>query len=79
LGNKEKYPIDQKDDGGFYLINFHPTGELEAFICCVGKGSNQSSLFELRPDRVKNYDVRLRRLTYESLRLVQNPGAKSFV
>ena len=44
----------------FYLINFHPAGESEAFICSVAKGSNQSSLFELRPDRVKNYDITLR-------------------
>ena len=43
-------------------------------LCMKIKGSNQSSLFELRPDRVKNYDVTLRRLAYESLRLVQNPG-----
>jgi hypothetical protein len=33
------YPISKKDDGRFYLINFHPAGEPEAFICCVIKGS----------------------------------------
>ena len=44
----------------YISINFHPSGEPEAFIFCVAKGSNQSSLFELRPDRVKNYDVALR-------------------
>jgi PAS domain S-box-containing protein len=32
--------------------------------------------FELRPDRVKSYDVTLRRLACESLRLVQYPGIK---
>jgi hypothetical protein len=74
FGSKQNYSIGTRDNGGFYLINFHPSGEPEAFICCVAKGSNQSSLFELRPDRVKNYDVTLRRLAYESLRLVQNPG-----
>ena len=30
---------DVKKDGEFYLINFHPVGEPEAFICCVAKGS----------------------------------------
>jgi hypothetical protein len=39
LGHKEKYPVGKKDVGGFYLINFHPLGESEAFICCVAKGS----------------------------------------
>jgi len=28
-----------KNDGEFYLINFHPVGEPEAFICCVAKDS----------------------------------------
>ncbi len=36
----------------------------------VTKGSDQSSLFELRLDRVKNDDVTLKRLAYENLRLV---------
>jgi hypothetical protein len=27
------------ENGLFYLINFHPSGEPEAFICCVIKGS----------------------------------------
>ena len=39
LGSKEKYSTGKKDNGGFYLINFHPSGEPEAFICCVAKGS----------------------------------------
>jgi hypothetical protein len=60
LGSKQNYLIGKRDNGGFYLINFHPSGEPEAFICCVAKDSNQSSLFELRPDREKNYDVTLR-------------------
>ncbi len=37
--SKEKYSIGKKDNGGFYLINFHPSGEPEAFICCVAKDS----------------------------------------
>jgi len=39
LGSKEKYSTGKKDVGGFYLINFYPSGEPEAFICCVAKGS----------------------------------------
>jgi hypothetical protein len=39
----------------------------ETSICCVAKDSNQSSLFELRRDRVKNYDFTLGRLAYGSL------------
>jgi hypothetical protein len=35
LESKEKYSIGKKDNGRFYLINFHPAGEPEAFICCV--------------------------------------------
>ena len=31
--------MDKKNDDGFYLTNFHPLGEPEAFICCVAKGS----------------------------------------
>ena len=31
-----------KKDGGHFLINFHPTGELEAPICCVIKGSQSA-------------------------------------
>ena len=74
LGSNQYYSIGKRDNGRFYLINFHPLGEPEAFICCVAKDSNQSSLFELRPDAVRNYDITLRRLSYENLRLVQNPG-----
>jgi hypothetical protein len=74
LESIKKYIEGKKDNGRFYLIIFHPSGEPEASICCVAKDSNQSSLFELRPNRVKNYDFTLRRLAYESLRLVQNPG-----
>ena len=40
-----------------------PSGKPEDFRFCVAEGSNQSSLFELRPDRVKNYVFTLRRLT----------------
>jgi hypothetical protein len=39
LGSNEKYSIGKKDDGEFYLINFHPSGEPEASICCVAKDS----------------------------------------
>jgi len=39
LGCKERYSTGKKDDDGFYLINFHPLGEPEAFICCVAKDS----------------------------------------
>jgi len=39
LGSKEKYSIGKRPDLGFYLINFHPSDEPEAFICCVAKGS----------------------------------------
>ena len=35
------------------------SGTPEDFSFCVVKDSNQSSLFELRPDRVKHYDVTL--------------------
>ena len=37
--SKEKYSIGKKDNGSYYQINFHPSGEPEAFICCVAKGS----------------------------------------
>jgi hypothetical protein len=37
--SKEKYSIGVKDNGRYYQINFHPSGEPEAFICCVAKGS----------------------------------------
>ena len=30
---------ENKDANRFYLINFHPAGEPEAFICFVIKGS----------------------------------------
>ena len=39
LESKEKYSMGKKDDDRFYLINFHPSGEPEASICCVAKGS----------------------------------------
>jgi hypothetical protein len=35
------------------------SGTPEDFSFCVVKDSNQSSLFELRPDRVKNYNFTL--------------------
>jgi len=50
------------------------SGKPEDFRFCVAEGSNQSSLFELRPDRVKNYDFTLRRLDSEALRLLQRWG-----
>jgi hypothetical protein len=31
--------MGKKDENRFYLINIHPAGEPEAFICCVFKGS----------------------------------------
>jgi len=49
----------------------YPPGKPEKFKSCVAEGSNQSSLFELRPDKVKNYDFTLRRLGSEALRLLQ--------
>ena len=39
LESKEKNSMGKKDDDRFYLINFHPSGEPEASICCVAKGS----------------------------------------
>jgi hypothetical protein len=35
---KNTYQV-KKGDGRFYLINFHPLGKPEAFICRVAKGS----------------------------------------
>ncbi len=32
LSSKARYPIGKKDDSRFYLINFYPSGEPEAFI-----------------------------------------------
>jgi hypothetical protein len=37
MRRKAKYLISKKDYSRFYLINFHPAGEPEAFICCVIK------------------------------------------
>jgi hypothetical protein len=37
--SKAKYLIGKQDDSQFYLIHFHPSGEPEAFICFVIKGS----------------------------------------
>jgi hypothetical protein len=39
LSGKAKFQIGKKDYNQFNLINFHPAGEPEAFICCVIKGS----------------------------------------
>ena len=52
----------------------YPAGTPENFRFCVAEGSNQSSLFELRPDKVKNYDFTLRRLDSEALRCLQRWG-----
>jgi len=41
----------------------YPPGKPEDFRFRVVKSSNQSSLFELRPDKVKNYDFALDALT----------------
>ena len=38
LSSKIKYLNGKKVDSQIYLIIFHPTGEPEAFICCVIKG-----------------------------------------
>jgi hypothetical protein len=38
LESREKYSMGKKDNGRLCLINFHPSGEPEAFICCVAKG-----------------------------------------
>jgi hypothetical protein len=32
LRHIEKYPISKKDYSRFYLINFHPAGEPDAFM-----------------------------------------------
>ena len=32
LNSKANYHIGKKDDSQFYLLNFHPAGEPEAFI-----------------------------------------------
>ncbi len=50
-------------DGINFCHAVYPLGTPEDFRFCVVKGSNQSSLFELRPDRVKHYDVTLDALT----------------
>ena len=47
-------PLGFADESPILLIKFHPEGEPEASICCVAKGSNPISLYELRRDRVKN-------------------------
>ncbi len=41
--SKAKYQISKKDEGRFFLINFHPAGGPEAFTCCVIKGSKQKT------------------------------------
>jgi hypothetical protein len=38
MRSKARYQISKKDQGRFYLINFHPAGEPEAFICEALKG-----------------------------------------
>jgi hypothetical protein len=57
-----------------FQLRPNTSGKPEDFRSCVAEGSNQSSLFELRPDRVKNYDFTLKRLDSESLRLLQRWG-----
>ena len=42
MRSKVKYQINKKDDGRLYLTNFHPSGEPEAFICCVIKAADES-------------------------------------
>jgi len=39
LRRRANYPISKKKYSQFNLINFHPTGESEAFICAVIKGT----------------------------------------
>jgi hypothetical protein len=39
LESTEKYSMGKKDNSRLYLINFRPSGEPEASICCVAKGS----------------------------------------
>jgi hypothetical protein len=65
FSRKADYRISKKDDDRFNLINFHPSGEPEAFICFVIKGS---------ASRHRRDSLALKCLAYESLRLVQNPG-----
>ncbi len=48
----------------------YPSGKPEDFRFCVAEGSNQSSLFELRPDKVKNYDFPLGRLDSDALWMI---------
>jgi len=57
-----------------FQLRPNTSGKPEDFSFCVAEGSNQSLLFELRPDRVKNYDFTLRRLDSEALRLLQRWG-----
>jgi hypothetical protein len=63
--SNSKYPIGKKDDSRFYLINFHPAGEPEAFIWLRYQGFG-----------IGHYCLVLECLAYESLRLVQNSGIK---
>ncbi|MEJ2286096.1 MAG: hypothetical protein P8X85_21170, partial [Desulfobacterales bacterium] len=73
---KTDYQISKKDDDRFNLINFHPSGEPEAFMILqialtapyVIKGS---------ASRHRRDSLALKCLAYESLRLVQNPGENS--
>ena len=61
--SKEKYSTGKKDDGrNFQLI----------FTLRARRRLSYAALLRIRS---KPYDVTLRRLAYESLRLVQNPGA----
>ena len=39
MNKKANNQASKKENGRFYLINFHPTGESEASICFVIKGS----------------------------------------
>jgi hypothetical protein len=39
LSSRADNHIGKKDDSQFYLINFHPAGRPEAFICFVIKVS----------------------------------------
>ena len=65
------FPQVNSKDGDFFAMLFTLAGKPENSRFCVAEGSNQSSLFELRPDKVKNYDFTLRRLDSEALRLLQ--------
>jgi hypothetical protein len=51
-----------KSDKGFFLINFHPKGEPEAFICCVTCPPYKTLAGGLRARNSINYGFALKAL-----------------